>query len=147
MKEPLWIMSRAVLRMHDESLAEHGGPEGVRDLGALEAALGRPRNVFAYAEGDLTLFDLAAAYAYAIARSHPFVDGNKRTAAIASMAFLDRNGVRIAAPQPEVYMVFTRLAAGKTTEAEMAKWFERYAEPGIRSAAPPRRKPRRGGRK
>jgi death on curing protein len=142
-KEPIWIKSRAVLRIHDESLAAHGGPEGVRDSNALEAALARPRNVFAYAERDLTLFELAAAYAYGIARSHPFVDGNKRTAAIVSMAFLDRNGVQIAAPQPEVYLTFTRLAAGKMTEAELAKWFEHYAEPRVKPAR--RKQPRSGG--
>jgi death-on-curing protein len=115
--------------MHDESLVEHGGPAGIRDLGGLEAALVRPQNLFAYAERKLALFDLAAAYAYGIARSHPFVDGNKRAAAIVSMAFLDRNGVRIAAPQAEIYLAFSRLAAGKMTERELAEWFERYAEP------------------
>lgn len=144
MKEPIWIMSRAVVRIHEESLAEHGGPEGVRDMSALDAALARPRNALAYTERELTLFDLAAAYAYGITRFHPFVDGNKRTAAIVSMAFLDHNGVQVAAPQPEVYTVFTRLAAGKMTEAELAEWFERYASPPLKPAAR-RRKPRSGG--
>jgi death on curing protein len=128
-KEPIWILIRAAVRMHDESLVEHGGPAGIRDLGGIEAALVRPQNLFAYAKRKLALFDLAAAYAYGIARSHPFVDGNKRAAAIVSMAFLDRNGVRIAAPQAEIYLGFSRLAAGKMTERELAEWFEHYAEP------------------
>ncbi len=128
MKEPRWISLRAALNAHHDSLREHGGLPGLRDRGGLEAALARPQNVFAYSERKLTLFDLAAAYAFGIARSHPFVDGNKRTAAIVSMAFLDRNGVQIDAPQPQVYFAFTRMAAGQMSEAELGKWFEKYSE-------------------
>jgi death-on-curing protein len=128
-KEPLWFSLRGTIRAHDEALAQHGGVGGIRDHAAVEAALARPRNQFAYSEDELTLFDLAAAYAFGIARSHPFVDGNKRTAAIVSMAFLDKNGIQIEAPQVEVFEMFMRLGAGEVTESKLAKWFERYSEP------------------
>lgn len=94
----------------------------------MESALARPENLFAYSERKLTLYDLAAAYAFGIARSHPFVDGNKRTAAIVSMAFLDRNGIQINAPQVRVYDIFVRLAAGEAREPDAAEWFKRFSE-------------------
>lgn len=115
--------------MHEESLAEHGGSQGIRDQGALEAALARPQNLLAYSEHKPSLYDLAAAYAYGIARSHPFTDGNKRSAAIVSMAFLDRNGQQIGAPQAEVFLTFWRLAAGRVTEGDLSEWFKRHAKP------------------
>jgi death-on-curing protein len=128
-KEPRWFSLRAAIAAHEESLREHGGLPGIRDRGGLEAALARPQNLLAYSERKLTLFDLAAAYAFGITRAHPFVDGNKRTAAIVSMAFLDRKGIQIAAPQVEVYQTFTTLAAGELSEHGLAQWFERYSEP------------------
>ena len=119
---------RVALHAHHRSLHEHGGVPGIRDRGGLEAALARPQNLFAYSERQITRFDLAAAYGFGIARAHPFVDGNKRTAAIASMAFLDRNGIQVDAPQVEVYETFMSLAEGKTRESELAKWLERYSQ-------------------
>lgn len=101
---------------------------GVRDQGALESALARPRNLSAYGEPDAAA--LAAAYAYGIARNHPFVDGNKRTAAVVSETFLIVNGYSLTATDAEVVVAFVALAAGELGEEELADWFrERLALP------------------
>lgn len=117
--------------MHSALIAEHGGAEGIRDLNLLEAALARPRHALAY--GAPTLFDLAAGYAYGIARNHPFVDGNKRTALMAAYVFLRTNGYRLTAPEAEAVVVMRELAAGEIDETGLAAWIEanvkRLAEP------------------
>lgn len=119
--EPVWIEAELALAIHDRQLAEHGGPIGVRDASALESALGRPRNQWAYGEVDLC--SLAAAYAYGVASNHPFVDGNKRTAWVLARLFLVLNEVRIAfAPEEAIHMVLA-LASGTLTEVEVAEWF------------------------
>ena len=125
MVEPVWISKRAVLAVHSEQLAEHGGLDGVRDETLLDSALAKPRNVFAYADSP-SLSVLAASYAFGIARNHPFVDGNKRTALGVAMMFFDRNGWEIEAPMVEVYQVFLRLAEGAMREEELASWFEQH---------------------
>ena len=119
--EPVWIDERVALAVHDRQLAEHGGGEGVRDPGALESALARPRNRWAYGETDLCR--LAAAYAFGIARNHPFVDGNKRTAAVVSETFLVLNGHALEATDAELVVAFLALAAGELSEDELADWF------------------------
>lgn len=106
---------------HAEQLAEHGGPEGVRDAGGLESALSHPVNLASYGEPDVA--ELAAAYAWGIARNHPFVDGNKRTAAVVSETFLALNGHALTASDAEVVVAIVALAAGELTEAELADWF------------------------
>jgi len=121
--EPIWIRQDVVLAMHEESLLLHGGPEGVRDLGLLESALGRPKNLLAYSEQAPSLAELAAAYAKGIVANHPFVDGNKRTAFIVSVTFLRLNGLRLIAAKEDRVLTFWRLAAGEFTEAELALWF------------------------
>ena len=126
---PVWIEKRVVLAYHDMQLAEHGGSTGVRDEGLLESALARPQNVAAYADDVPTLYRLAAAYAFGIARNHPFVDGNKRTALVAAIAFLERNGLAFAASQQEAYLTFYDLAAGKLSEEELTAWFEKNSTP------------------
>jgi death-on-curing protein len=126
---PVWIEKRVVLAYHDMQLAEHGGATGVRDEGLLESALARPQNIAAYADDVPTLYRLAAAYAFGIARNHPFVDGNKRTALVVAIAFLERNGVAFAASQQEAYLTFYDLAAGKLTEEELTAWFEKNSAP------------------
>jgi death-on-curing protein len=126
---PVWIEKRVVLAYHDMQLAEHGGSTGVRDEGLLESALARPQNVAAYADDVPTLYRLAAAYAFGIARNHPFVDGNKRTALVVAIAFLERNGVAFAASQQEAYLTFYDLAAGKLSEEELTAWFEKNSTP------------------
>lgn len=125
MNEPVWIRLDVVLAMHEEALALHGGPEGVRDLGLLESALGRPQNVFAYAEEPVTLGRLAAAYAKGIVANHPFVDGNKRTAFTVSVTFLRLNGLKLTTSMEDRVMTFWKLADGSLSEAELAQWFDR----------------------
>jgi death on curing protein len=112
-----------VRAIHAEQLAEHGGAQGLRDAGLLAACLARPRNKEAYADADL--FELAAAYAYALARSHPFVDGNKRTALVASFTFLAINGCEVEADETEAVQVFQELAAGDIDERSLADWLRR----------------------
>lgn len=126
---PIWIEKRVVLTYHDMQLAEHGGSTGVRDDGLLESALARPQNLAAYANEPPTLQRLAAAYAFGIARNHPFVDGNKRTALVVAIAFMYRNGIVFTATQQDAYLTFYDLAAGKLTEDELAVWFEANSAP------------------
>lgn len=106
----------------------HGGPAGVRDLGLLESALARPKNLFAYAESPPTLAQLAAAYAKGVVANHPFVDGNKRTAFTVSVTFLRLNGRRLTASKEDRVLTFWSLAAGSLSEEQLADWFERLTE-------------------
>jgi death on curing protein len=125
-EELRWISKRAVLALHSEQLAEHGGSDGIRDESLLDSALAKPQNVFAYAESP-SIFTLAASYAFGIARNHAFIDGNKRTALVVSILFLNRNGWDIEAPREEVYYTFLNLAAGSVSEEELAVWFRAHA--------------------
>lgn len=108
------------LAAHREQLAEHGGADGVRDTGLFESAMSRPQNLAAYGEPDAAA--LTASYAFGLARNHPFIDGNKRTAAVVSEAFLILNGYSIAASDAEVVVTFLALAAGELGEDELADW-------------------------
>lgn len=113
---------------HREQLAEHGGGDGVRDLALLESAMARPQQLAAY--GDPDLAELAASYAYGIARNHPFVDGNKRTAAVVSETFILLNRGDLVTSDADVAATFIDLAAGEVSEDELADWFrQRIAEP------------------
>lgn len=129
MIEPIWIRLDAVLAMHEEALAEHGGPSGVRDMGLLESALARPKNLFAYAEHSPSLAQLAASYAKGIVANHPFVDGNKRAAFLVSLTFLLRNGFVVTAPKEDRVLTFWHLADGTLSEEQLAAWFERNTAP------------------
>jgi death on curing protein len=121
MTEPEWLSKGLNLAVHDEQLAEHGGGTGVRDSGLLESALARPQNRLAYdAKADLPT--LAAAYAFGLARNHPFVDGNKRTAFVAAELFLDLNGMTLAANDQDCVLMMLRLAAGEIEESAYAEW-------------------------
>jgi death-on-curing protein len=111
---------------HDEQLAEHGGGAGVRDPGLLESALARPLNLVAY--GEPSLPRLAASYAFGIARNHPFVDGNKRTAAVAAELFLGLNGLDLTADDVDLVRIFLALAAGEMNEEELAAWIDRNSQ-------------------
>lgn len=124
MSEPVWLRRDVLALLHDESIAEHGGAPGVRDAGLFESALVRPRNLFAY-EGVEDIARLAACYAFGLAKNHPFVDGNKRTAFIACGLFLRLNGLKLVAPQADAALTFFALAAGKMSEDELAGWIER----------------------
>jgi death-on-curing protein len=128
MNEPLWIYKKAVLAMHSMQLAEHGGSDGIRDETLLDSALAKPLTVFAYADQP-DIFRLAASYAFGIARNHAFVDGNKRSALVVSITFLNRNGWDIEAPKEEVYFTFLHLAEGSLNEEELTAWFTKHAVP------------------
>lgn len=117
----IWVSLEVALAAHHEQIAEHGGGEGVRDSGMLESAMARPQNLVAYGYPDGA--ELAAAYAFGIARNHPFVDGNKRTAAVVSETFLALNGHDLTATDAELVVTFLALAAGELSEGELAAWF------------------------
>src|ERR1035441_4225774 len=138
MKEPVWIRQDVVLRMHEEVLMLHGGPEGVRDLGLLESALARPKNLFAYSEQDVSIARFAAAYAKGIVANHPFVDANERTAFIVSLTFLKLNGLEVTATKQNRVLTFWSLAADEISEEQLAPWFE-----GNTAPADPAFKPQR----
>ena len=126
MNEPRWVMKAAALALHNEQLVEHGGAEGMRDETLFDSAMAKPQNVFAYEE-DVTLPRLAASYAFGIARNHAFTDGNKRTALVVSVLFLNLNGWDIVAGKQEVLSTFLRLAEGSLSEQELTAWFTRHA--------------------
>lgn len=137
MDEPLWMDSTDAIIAHDLELAAHGGASGIRDLGLLESALARPRNIWTYADSPPSLPVLAAAYAFGLSSNHPFVDGNKRTALLISFAFLDVNGLEVNASQEDAYLTIYGLAAGEVTEDRLAQWFEHNTEPRLSNPHPP----------
>jgi death-on-curing protein len=116
-----WLLDDLALAIHEEQLAEHGGGEGVRDAGALESALARPRNLAAYGSPDACA--LAAACTFGVACNHPFVDGNKRTAWVLARLFLHVNRVELQFAQAEAVLIMLSLAAGDIGEDELADWF------------------------
>ena len=126
MSEPIWIKDDVVLAIHRRQLAEHGGGDGVRDSGLLDSALNKPKNLYHYNNPEPDLAALAASYAYGIARNHPFIDGNKRTAFVVCRLFLKLNGASLTASQEEKYNIFLKLAAGDLSEQELANWITRY---------------------
>lgn len=126
MTEPRWLTREAIEIIHDEQLTEHGGAEGIRDLGLLESAIARPQNLFAYGEGDLCA--IAAAYASGIVWNHPFVDGNKRTGFLSAYTFLDLNGLVLIAPNAEAVVMTLDLAAGEMSEEGFAAWLRDRTE-------------------
>jgi len=123
----VWIATDVAMAAHAEQLAEHGGGEGVRDAGLLESAMARPRNLADYGKPDAAA--LAAAYAFEIARNHPFVDGNKRMAAIVMETFVMLNGFRLDASDAELVVAMVALAAGELAEDELADWLRENISP------------------
>jgi death on curing protein len=119
-----WISKAAVLAIHGEQLTEHGGGSGIRDEGLLESALSHPLHLALYNNAEI--MELASAYAFGIARNHPFVDGNKRTDFIVAVTFLFLNGYIITASETEVVETFLRLAAGELSEKELSLWFSKH---------------------
>jgi len=127
-KGPIIHLSRAAVEaLHRESLAEHGGLDGLRDEGLLESALGRCVNKAIY-EPESSLAALAASLAFGLAKNHAFNDGNKRIALIASFTFLELNRVRVTATEAEAYAAIYGLAAGELSESELATWFEEHSK-------------------
>lgn len=123
MQEPVWITKEVALAIHSRQLAEHGGADGTRDESLLESALGRAKNIFFYGDDRANFPAMAAAYAYGLATNHPFVDGNKRTALVVSLLFMELNGYFITTGEEENADVFYRLAAGDISEEDLAAWF------------------------
>lgn len=123
MTEPCWLLDSAVLAIHSMLLDEHGGMNGIRDQDMLASALDRAKNKYTY-DPECTIFDLAAAYGFGIAKNHAFVDGNKRTAFLCGTLFLELNGHCFSATEPDAALTFENLAAGSITEAELAAWLE-----------------------
>jgi death-on-curing protein len=122
--EPHWFDVEVALAIHDRQLAEHGGGSGVRDRGMLESALARPIHAWSYGTDDPAA--LAAAYAFGVARNHPFVDGNKRTAWVLARLFLAINGHKIAFDAADAVRVMLALAAGELSEEELADWLRAH---------------------
>jgi len=121
----VWIEASVVLAVHDEQLAEHGGASGVRDAGLLESALARPLHLATYGEPDVA--DLAAAYGFGLARNHPFIDGNKRTAFVAVELFLALNRWSLTADDANCVLTMLALAAGELSETGFATWVRRHS--------------------
>lgn len=121
--EPVWLTRAFLDEAHADQLKQHGGLAGVRDANALESALARPKTRWGY-EPATSLFELGAAYAYGLATSHPYADGNKRTAFIAMYTFLGLNGLEISASQVAVVETMLRVADGSLAEQDLASWVE-----------------------
>lgn len=127
-REILWVTEEVVLAIHNEQIKQHGGASGLRDRLLLLSALARPHNIAAYSSPDLA--DLAAAYAMGIARNHPFVDGNKRTAiVVAAGAFLSSNGYQLTATNEDLVRTMLAVADGSIPEGELAAWFREWMRP------------------
>ena len=116
----VWLDPSVIHAVHDEQLGEHGGAEGLRDVGLLESALARPMQLAAYGEPDAAA--LAAAYGFGLAKNHPFVDGNKRTAFVAVELFLMLNGWELSASDADCVIAMLHLAAGDRSEEQFADW-------------------------
>lgn len=115
-----WVAKSVALAIHEQQIAEHGGSQGVRDIGLLESALARPQNLAAYGEPGVVA--LAAAYAFGIARNHPFLDGNKRTSYVVTRSFLNLNGSDMTADEGTRLQIWLSLGAGNLTEEELGNW-------------------------
>jgi death-on-curing protein len=126
-KSWIWIDGAILLAVHDEQLAEHGGAAGTRDLGLFESAISRPQNLAHCGTPDAC--DLAAAYGHGIARNHPFVDGNKRTAFVAAELFLQLNGLELMASDADCVGTMLAVAADQTDEATVARWLREHSAP------------------
>jgi death-on-curing protein len=121
---PKWINKKALLLLHEQSIAEFGGARGLREEGLLDSALARPQNVLAY-KPDSTIADLAAAYAFGLAKNHAFVDGNKREAFLVIGLFLAINGFRLKAGQVEAIQTMLAIASGALDEPGLSAWIAR----------------------
>ncbi|MCL6476746.1 MAG: type II toxin-antitoxin system death-on-curing family toxin [Firmicutes bacterium] len=128
MAEPVWLREELILYVHRRQILQHGGSLGIRDPGLLEASLARPRQVYAY-EPNADMARLAAAYAWAIVRNHPFVDGNKRVALVACRVFLRLNGYDLSASAEDKYRMFMGIASGGVSEDQFTDWIREHLVP------------------
>lgn len=127
MNEPRWLSEKTVLAVQTELLAEHGGLPGLRDENVFLSALDRPKNLFAYGEPDI--FDLAAAYAFGLAKNHAFVDGNKRIAFTTAFIFLGLNGWQLSASNEDALTKTLALASGEASQDDYAIWLRESSQP------------------
>jgi death on curing protein len=127
-KEPRWVSETAVRAFHEAQLHQHGGELGVLSSSSLESALDRARNLFFYQEPEPDLFDLAAAYAFGLAKNHAFVDGNKRTSLATTAAFLELNGQEIVSSEDDLHAIWLKLAAGEIAEKDVAAWLRLHCK-------------------
>lgn len=128
--EPIWLDRPILEALHVDQITEHGGSLGIRDAGLLESALARPRQKWHYEPGS-DLASLAAAYAFGIAKNHPFVDGNKRAALVAAYTFLALNDFELEAPEPEAVTMVLGTADGSLSEEDLASWIRSHLLPWI----------------
>jgi death-on-curing protein len=128
MKEPRWLWPELVLALHERQLAEHGGGSGIRAQDMLDSALMRPQQKWAYGQPPPDIPALAAAYAFGIARNHPFIDGNKRTAWVALRLMLKLNGWDLQAPQIDKLRTMLALAAGELSEDALTDWVRAHSQ-------------------
>jgi death-on-curing protein len=124
--EPQWVSLAVVMAIHEAQLSEHGGATGVRNQGLLESALARSRQVYAYADNP-SLTRLAAAYAFGLAKNHPFVDGNKRTAWVVCATFLELNGREVTADQAGVVSIMLAVAGSTVNEDQLIEWLTQHS--------------------
>jgi len=127
--EPRWITPEMAIAIHNRQLAEHGGQAGLRDEGLLLSALSRPQQKWCYGQPPPDLCSLAAAYAFGLAKNHPFLDGNKRTAFVVYRVFLKWNGLELKADKADKYLQMLALAAGDHTEESFADWLRSVTTP------------------
>lgn len=127
MSEPKWVSDDVVLAVHRRQIAEHGGLDGIRDEGLLASALAKPRQLYHYNNPKPSMAEIAAAYAYGIARNHAFIDGNKRTALVICRLFLVLNNVTLEASASDKYQIFMKLASGELSEKELAHWISSHS--------------------
>jgi death-on-curing protein len=130
----VWLKKGSILAIHDRQIAEHGGSAGVRDEGLLESALARPRQLHAYGDPAPDLADLAAALAFGLARNRPFVDGNKRTAAVCCEAFIELNHATLVAGDADLFPQYLALAEGRLSESDFAAWLRARRKKTARAA-------------
>jgi death-on-curing protein len=129
MNEPEWVLRETVLALQEQSLAAFGGLSGIRDENKLDSTLAGPVNLYAY--GDADVFQLAAAYAFGLAKNHPFLDGNKRAAFVVAIVFLELNGQRFHASEPDAAVQTLALAAGELDEAGYTAWLRSQSTPAF----------------
>jgi death on curing protein len=121
-----WLTIADVLAIHDEQIAEHGGSDGVRDMNVIESAIARPRQLVNFGDSTPDMAALAATLAFGLAKNHGFIDGNKRTSAVATETFLALNGVKVTASDEEIVQVWTDIGAGQMGEDELADWLRAH---------------------